>query len=127
MKERGVSVHPTTIMCWVHEYGHQISKNNKSAHHAWRLDETYIKVKGEWRYLYRTIDQEGYTLDILLRKTRYHQTAYTFIDACDILYFIYYSYIVKNVATGEKFRVDKNDFKQYKKNSRRKKSGKYPI
>ena len=43
------------------------------------LDETYIKVKGEWCYLYRAIDQEGYTLDIQLRKTRDHQAAYMFM------------------------------------------------
>ncbi|ANS51626.1 hypothetical protein BT246_63350 (plasmid) [Bacillus thuringiensis] len=83
MKERGVSVHPTTIMRWVHEYGNLIyqmwKKKNKSAHHAWHLDETYIKVKGEWCYLYRAIDQEGYTLDIQLRKTRDHQAAYSFM------------------------------------------------
>ncbi|MBH0337789.1 transposase, partial [Bacillus thuringiensis] len=83
LKERGVSVHPTTIMRWVHEYGNLIyqmwKKKNKSAHHAWHLDETYIKVKGEWCYLYRAIDQEGYTLDIQLRKTRDHQAAYSFM------------------------------------------------
>ncbi|PFE58775.1 hypothetical protein CN319_32130, partial [Bacillus cereus] len=60
-KERGVSVHPTTIMRWVHEYGNLIyqiwKKKNKSAHHVWHLDETYIKVKGERRYLYRAIDR----------------------------------------------------------------------
>ena len=83
LKERGVSVHPTTIMRWVHEYGNLIyqmwKKKNKSAHHAWHLDETYIKFKGEWCYLYRAIDQEGYTLDIQLRKTRDHQAAYSFM------------------------------------------------
>ncbi|PHD56546.1 IS6 family transposase [Bacillus toyonensis] len=83
MKERGISVHPTTIMRWVHEYGNQIyelwKKKNKSAHFTWYLDETYIKVKGGWRYLYRTIDHKGYTLDIQLRKTRTHQAAYMFM------------------------------------------------
>ncbi|UOB98500.1 hypothetical protein BTI679_58990 (plasmid) [Bacillus wiedmannii] len=83
LKERGVSVHPTTIMRWVHEYGNLIyqiwKKKNKSAHLAWHLDETYIKVKREWCYLYRAIDQEGYTLDIQLRITRDHQAAYMFM------------------------------------------------
>ncbi|MGG5807631.1 DDE-type integrase/transposase/recombinase, partial [Bacillus mycoides] len=37
------------------------------------LDETYIKVKGEWRYLYRAIDKDGNTLDIQLRKKRDHR------------------------------------------------------
>jgi putative transposase len=62
LRERGVSVHPTTIMRWVHEYGNIIyqiwKKKNKSAHSVWHLDETYIKVKGKWRYLYRAIDKE---------------------------------------------------------------------
>ncbi|MCU5032384.1 IS6 family transposase [Bacillus cereus] len=83
LKERGISVHPTTIMRWVHEYGnliYQIWKvKNKSARLSWHLDETYIKVKGEWRYLYRTIDKDGYTLDIQLRKKRDHQVAYAFM------------------------------------------------
>ncbi|QBP15717.1 IS6 family transposase (plasmid) [Bacillus thuringiensis] len=83
LKERGVSVHPTTIMRWVHEYGNLIyqiwKKKNQSAHHVWHVDETYIKVKGEWSYLYRAIDSNGYTLDFQLRKTRDHQAAYAFI------------------------------------------------
>ncbi|HDR8115891.1 TPA: IS6 family transposase [Bacillus cereus] len=83
LKERGVSVHPTTIMRWVHEYGNLIyqmwKKKNKSAHHAWHLDETYIKVKGKWCYLYRAIDSNGHTLDFQLRKTRNHQAAYSFM------------------------------------------------
>ncbi|WP_267379633.1 IS6 family transposase [Bacillus sp. GM_Baccil_2] len=83
LNERGVSVHPTTIMRWVHEYGNLIyqiwKKKSKSVELSWKLDETYIKVKGEWRYLYRAIDKEGYTLDIQLRKKRDHQAAYTFI------------------------------------------------
>ncbi|MCQ6530833.1 IS6 family transposase [Bacillus mycoides] len=83
LRERGISVHPTTIMRWVHEYGgfiYQIwKKKNKSAHFVWHLDETYIKVKGEWCYLYPAIDREGYTLDIQLRKTKDHQAAYMFM------------------------------------------------
>ncbi|EJR95926.1 hypothetical protein IKO_05609 [Bacillus cereus VDM034] len=83
LRERGISVHPTTIMRWVHEYGDLIyqiwKKKNKSAHFVWHLDETYIKVKGEWCYLYRAIDREGYTLDIQLRKTRDYQGAYMFM------------------------------------------------
>ncbi|PEA06309.1 IS6 family transposase, partial [Bacillus cereus] len=83
LRERGISIHPTTIMRWVHEYGdlmYQIwQKKNESAHFVWHLDETYIKVKGKWCYLYRAIDQEGYTLDIQFRKTRDHQAAYMFM------------------------------------------------
>ncbi|WP_229188591.1 IS6 family transposase [Bacillus cereus] len=83
LNERGVSVHPTTIMRCVHEFGNLIyqiwKKKNKSVELSWKLDETYIKVKGEWCYLYRAIDKEGYTLDIQLRKKRDHQAAYAFM------------------------------------------------
>lgn len=70
-------------MGWVHEYGHLIyqiwTKKNKSVQLSWKLDETYIKIKGKWRYLYHAIDKEGYTLDIQLRKKRDHQAAYAFM------------------------------------------------
>jgi len=36
----------------------------------WRMDETYIRVKGEWRYLYRSVDKDGNTIDFLLRARR---------------------------------------------------------
>ncbi|MBG0972724.1 IS6 family transposase [Bacillus sp. SRB3LM] len=81
LRERGISVHPTTIMRWVHEYGNLIyqiwKKKNKQVRSSWKLDETYIK--GKWVYLYRVIDKDGYTLDIQLRKTRDHQAAYAFM------------------------------------------------
>ncbi|NSW39768.1 IS6 family transposase, partial [Bacillus sp. Xin1] len=83
LKERGVSVHPTTIMRWVHEYGNLIyqiwKKKNKNVPLSWKLDETYIKVKGKWCYLYRAIDKDGQTLDIQLRKKRDYQSAYAFM------------------------------------------------
>ncbi|EOP72656.1 hypothetical protein KOW_01224 [Bacillus cereus VDM006] len=83
LKERGISVHPTTIMRWVHEYGNLIyqiwKKKNKRAQLSWKMDETYIKVKGKWCYLYRAIDKEGQTLDIQLRKKRDTQAAYAFM------------------------------------------------
>jgi len=83
LKERGISIHPTTIMRWVHEYGNLIyhiwKKKNKNILLSWRLDETYIKVKGKWCYLYRAIDKEGQTLDIQLRQKRDTQAAYAFM------------------------------------------------
>ncbi|HDX9614899.1 TPA: IS6 family transposase, partial [Bacillus toyonensis] len=81
LKERGVSVHPTIIMRWVHEYGNLIYQiwKKKNAQLSWKLDETYIKVKGEWSYLYRAIDKNGHTLDIQLRKKRDYLAAYAFM------------------------------------------------
>lgn len=83
LRGRGISVHHTTIMRWVHVYGNLIyqmwKKKNKSAYFVWHLDKTYIKVKGEWCYIYRAIDREGNTLDIQLCKTRDLQSAYMFM------------------------------------------------
>ncbi|MGG1327879.1 DDE-type integrase/transposase/recombinase, partial [Bacillus tropicus] len=60
LRERGISVHPTTIMRLAHEYGNLIyqiwKKKNNTARSSWHLDETYIRVKGEWCYLYRTLE-----------------------------------------------------------------------
>ncbi|WP_440604597.1 IS6 family transposase [Bacillus sp. GB_SG_008] len=83
LKERGISIHPTTIMHWVHEYGNLIyqiwKKKNKNTLLSWRLNETYIKIKGKWCYLYRAIDKGGQTLDIQLRQKRDTQAAYAFM------------------------------------------------
>ena len=54
-------------------------EKNKSAHEAWHLDETSIKVTGEWCYLYCAFDSDGHTLDIQLRKTKDHQATYMFM------------------------------------------------
>src|SRR5215217_3030404 len=45
-------------------------KRRKSVGTSWRMDETYINVKGEWMYLYRAVDKEGNTVDFLLTKRR---------------------------------------------------------
>lgn len=81
--ERGVNVCHTTIHRWVKEYGKLIykewinSKHNKSS--KWKIDETYIKVKGKWKYLYRAIDDNGMTLDFWLRSKRDRKSAYQFL------------------------------------------------
>ncbi|MEB9682995.1 IS6 family transposase [Bacillus anthracis] len=83
LRERGIPVHSTTIMRWVHEYGNLIyqiwKKKNKYVQQSWKFDETYIKVKGEWCYLYRAIDKEGKTLEFQLREKQDHQAAYAFM------------------------------------------------
>ena len=82
MNDRGINVCHTTIYRWVQEYSQIIyylwKKRNKSVGDSWRMDETYIKVKGTWHYLYRAIDSSGLTLDIWLRKNRDSQSAYSF-------------------------------------------------
>lgn len=82
MSDRGINVCHTTIYRWVQEYSQMIyclwKKRNHSAGDSWRMDETYIKIKGKWHYLYRAIDSSGLTLDIWLRKNRDSQAAYSF-------------------------------------------------
>lgn len=82
LRDRGVTVCHTTIQRWVKEYGpllyQEWKKHNKSATSHWKMDETYIKIKGKWHYLYRAIDSEGMTLDIWLRRKRDANSAYAF-------------------------------------------------
>ncbi|USL11055.1 IS6 family transposase [Bacillus bombysepticus] len=82
MEERGFSIAHTTIMRWVHQYGPELDKrvrrHLKKTNDSWRVDETYIKVKGQWMYLYRAVDSEGNTIDFYLNKTRDHKAAKRF-------------------------------------------------
>jgi IS6 family transposase len=70
MRERDLSVDHTTIYRWVQHYAPELEKRCrvclKATNDSFRVDETYIKVKGEWKYLYRAVDSEGYTIDFLL-------------------------------------------------------------
>ncbi len=74
MEERGLSLAHTTIMRWVHQYGpelnEQVRKYLNATNDSWRVDETYIKIKGEKMYLYRAIDSEGNTIDFYLSRKR---------------------------------------------------------
>ncbi len=74
LRERGVNVYHSTVYRWVQEYApilYQIwNKKNKKAYDKWRIDETYIKIKGKWNYLYRAIDAEGHTLNNLVNLKR---------------------------------------------------------
>ena len=82
MEERGLSVAHTTIMRWVHQYGPELDKrirrHLKQTNDSWRVDETYIKVKSQWMYLYRAVDSKGNTIDFHLSKTRNHKAAKRF-------------------------------------------------
>ena len=47
--------------------------------YSWRVDETYVKVKGEWTYLYRAVDKQGHTIDFYLSPTRNTKAAKRFL------------------------------------------------
>ena len=63
VNERGLDVHHSMIYRWVQQYGSELEKRYRPhlqpTNESWRVDETYIKVKGKDRYLYRAIDSEG--------------------------------------------------------------------
>jgi len=74
MTERGLSIDHTTIYRWVQDYAPEIDKRSrpylKQTNDSWRVDETYVKVRGKWMYLYRAVDSTGQTIDFLLNETR---------------------------------------------------------
>ena len=75
LKERGVNVDHTTIYRWVIQYSPELKKKlswyrGKFYYQSLRVDETYIKVKGKWKYLYRAIAKDGSTVDFYLSHTR---------------------------------------------------------
>lgn len=75
MQERGVLVDHSSINRWAIRFLPVLEKVFRSRYKrpvgvGWRVDETYIKVKGDWVYLYRAVDKDGKTIDFLLTKTR---------------------------------------------------------
>ena len=74
MAERGLVLSHTTIMRWVIRYVPEFEKHwnrfSRSIGGSWRVDETYISIKGKWHYLYRAVDKQGRTVDFLLRPDR---------------------------------------------------------
>ena len=67
MPERGLELAHTTIMRWVQRYVPGFEKSwaryARKVGRSWRVDETYLKVRGRWAYLYRAVDKEGNTVD----------------------------------------------------------------
>ena len=83
MLERGLHVDHTTIYRWVQRYAPELEKRCRphlnTTTDSWRVDETYIKVKKQWVYLYRAVDSEGNTLDFFFSSTRDAQAAKEFL------------------------------------------------
>ena len=83
MEERGVEVDHSTLNRWVVKYVPLLEKQFRARKRpvgsSWRLDETYVKVRGAWKYLYRAVDKAGATVDFLLTAKRDRKAALRFL------------------------------------------------
>ena len=74
MGQRGIFLAHSTILRWVQHYTPEFEQRwrryARPVGGSWRCDETYIKVKGTWMYLYRAVDQSGQTVDFYLSRQR---------------------------------------------------------
>ncbi|GHO80238.1 IS6 family transposase [Ktedonobacter sp. SOSP1-85] len=88
MSERGLCVDHTTVYRWVQRYAPELEKRCrpylKACSDSWKVDETDIKIKKAWTYLYRAVDSEGNTLEFLLSPTRDAEAATRFF--CKVLH-----------------------------------------
>ena len=83
MQERGIDVDHTTIYRWVQRYAPEIEKRVRcyqgQRSDSWRVDETYVRVGGKWKYLWRAIDKHGRLIDFMLSDRRNAKAAYRFL------------------------------------------------
>lgn len=83
MSERGINLAHTTILRWVQHYTPEFEKRwqryARPVGGSWRMDETYVKVGGEWVYLYRAVDKAGKTVDFFLSRQRDINAAKAFL------------------------------------------------
>ena len=101
MGERGVSVDHSTLNRWVIKYAPEVEKQfrrrQRPVGRSWRLDETYVKIKGKWAYLYRAVDTEGQTIDFLLTPHRDRAAAEAFLHKA-----------IRTQGLPEKITIDKS-------------------
>src|SRR6185295_12545078 len=99
MADRGIPLAHTTILRWVQHYLPEFEKRwNRYARPvggSWRMDETYIKVRGHWVYLYRAVDKAGRTVDFFLSRKRDVNAAKSFLRRA-----------MKNTRTPTKITLD---------------------
>ena len=84
MTERGVAVDHCTIYRWVQRFAPEMEKRlrwqwRRPRSRSWRIDETYVRVRGRWAYLYRAVDKLGNTIDFYLSSTRNTKAAKRFL------------------------------------------------
>ena len=101
MAERGVDVNYSTVCRWVVAYAPVLAdaarKHKGRIGASWRLDETYIKVRGQWKYFYRAVDGDGDTIEFLLTAKRDVKAALRFLRLA-----------IRNNGVPEKINIDKS-------------------
>jgi len=101
LDDRGVSIDHATINRWVIKFSAILliifKKRKRRTLKSWRMDETYIKIKGEWTYYYRAVDKEGNTIDFYLSKKRDKKTAIDFFKQS-----------IENEGLPDKVNIDKS-------------------
>jgi len=83
LKERGISIDHATVNRWVIKYAPLLEKEFRKKHKrpvgkSWRMDETYVKNRGKWSFLYRAVDKEGATVDFMFSAKRDRKAALRF-------------------------------------------------
>ena len=82
LQDRGVDIAHTTIFRWIQTYAPELERRLRPhlrlSNGSWRVDETYVRVKGRWMYLYRAVDSHGQTIDFLLSARRDAEAARRF-------------------------------------------------
>ena len=101
MQERGVEVDHSTLNRWVVKYvpllDVQFRERKRPVGSSWRMDETYVRIKGVWKYLYRAVDKAGATVDFLLTAKRDRKAALRFLRKA-----------IGQNSTPEKITIDKS-------------------
>jgi putative transposase len=101
MEERGVEVDHSTLNRWVLKYVPSLEqtfrKRKRPVGASWRMDETYVRIKGAWKYLYRAVDKAGATVDFLLTAKRDRKAALRFLRKA-----------IGNHGTPKKITIDKS-------------------
>jgi putative transposase len=84
LHERGLMVHHATLNRWVLKFSAQLQRTAKSRKppdpSAWTLEESHVKIKGDWKYLYQALDSAGQTIDFVLLEARNSKAARSFLQ-----------------------------------------------
>jgi putative transposase len=99
MAERGVRVDNATVNRWVVKFSPVLlraaRRHRRPVGGSWRMDETYVRVRGQWKYLYRAVDKQGGTVEFLLTAKRDTDAALGFLRQA-----------VENNGVPEKITID---------------------